>query len=315
MADSAISVGVVLLVLDMLRHPQAASDAPADARGLVGRRLRCSRGSSPCPRSSCSGRTIGPLTLHTYGVLLALAFLAGLWVADRQASKAGLDATRITDMAVYVLIGGLIGAKLLLLVVEWPFYSRNPRELFSLVQSGGVFYGGLIGALPVAWWYARRHGLPAWPTADVLAPGVAIGQAVGPAGLLRRRLLLRPADRRALGRHLPGHLRHPHGGHAAGRAPAPDAALRGGGHAADLRPLLWLARRKQFHGQVALAYIVLYAVARFVIEFYRGDAARGTVLGGWLSTSQFIAILMVLASCLLVYPYLNRKLRIGPAAA
>src|SRR3990170_8328546 len=124
------------------------------------------------------GREIGPLTLHTYGVLLALAFLAGLWAAGWQARKAGMNPAAIADMAVYILIAGLVGAKLLLLIVEWNHYSRNPRELFSLVQSGGVFYGGLLGALPVAWWYARRHGLPPWPTADVLAPGVALGQSV-----------------------------------------------------------------------------------------------------------------------------------------
>src|SRR5688500_14209579 len=260
------------------------------------------------------GRTIGPLTLHTYGVLLALAFLAGLWVVSRQAKKAGLDATRITDMAVYVLIGGLVGAKLLLLIVEWPFYSRNPGELFSLVQSGGVFYGGLIGALPVAWWYARKHGLPPWPTADVLAPGVVLGQAVGRMGCFAAGCCYgRPTSvpwavtfsdiytTRTVGTPLDVPL-HPTQLYEAG------ATLLIFGF------LLWLARRKQFHGQVALAYVFLYAVARFVIEFYRGDAARGTVLGGWLSTSQFISILMVLTIAL-VYPYMNEKLRVPPAGA
>src|SRR5947207_13775448 len=125
------------------------------------------------------GRHIGPLTLPTYGVLLALAFLAGLWVVSRQAKKAGLDATVITDMAVYVLIGGLVGAKLLLLLVEWPYYAKHPGEILGLLQSGGVFYGGLLGAFPVAWWVARRHHLDGWKTADVRAPCVAIVQAVG----------------------------------------------------------------------------------------------------------------------------------------
>jgi len=78
--------------------------------------------------------------------------------------------------------------------------------------------------------------------------------------------------------------------------------------------LRWLSGRKRFDGQVTLAYIFLYAVARFVIEFYRGDAARGVVLGGWLSTSQFIAILMVLG-VLFLYPYVLRKERTKTAAA
>src|SRR5438445_13692294 len=81
---------------------------------------------------------IGPLTLHTYGVLLALAFLPGLWVVSREAKRAGLDATVITDMAVYVLIGGLIGAKLLPLLVEWSSYSKPLGQLSSLPQRGGL---------------------------------------------------------------------------------------------------------------------------------------------------------------------------------
>src|SRR3954471_16116207 len=146
------------------------------------------------------GKTLGPFTVHAYGVLLAIAFITGLWVAGRQAKAAGLDPSRVTDMAVYVLIAGLIGAKVLLVIVEWGYYARNPRELLSILQSGGgfyggvlgavpgaggsggVFYGGLIGAFPVAWWYARKHGLPTWRTADVLAPAVVIGQTIGRLG-------------------------------------------------------------------------------------------------------------------------------------
>jgi len=102
------------------------------------------------PAFDLLGRSFGPFTLHTYGVLLAIAFLAGLWVASRQAKRAGLDANRITDMAVWVLIAGLVGAKLLLVAVDWRYFGRNPRELFSIFQSGGVFYGGLVAGILVA---------------------------------------------------------------------------------------------------------------------------------------------------------------------
>jgi phosphatidylglycerol---prolipoprotein diacylglyceryl transferase len=249
---------------------------------------------------------IGPLTLHTYGVLLALAFLAGLWVVSREAKKAGLDATVITDMAVYVLIGGLVGAKLLLLLVEWSYYVKHPGEIWGLLQSGGVFYGGLLGAFPVAWWFARRHHLDGWKTADVLAPGVAIGQAIGRLGCFAAGCCYgRPAD-------VPWAVTF-HDVYATRQVGTPlDTPL----HPTQLYESLatvaififlrWLAGRKRFDGQVTLAYVFLYAVARFVIEFYRGDAARGMVLGGWLSTSQFIAILMVLA-VLFLYPYVLRK--------
>jgi len=265
------------------------------------------------PAFDLLGRHIGPLTLHTYGVLLAIAFITGLWVASRQAKSAGLDSARVTDMAVYVLIAGLIGAKILLVLVEWNYYAKNPRELLSILQSGGVFYGGLIGAFPVAWWYARKHALPPWRTADVLAPAVAIGQAIGRLGCFAAGCCYgRPANvpwavtfrdayaSRTVGTPLDTPL-HPTQVYEA------IACL------VIFFGLTAMARRKRFDGQVTLAYVILYAVARFAIEFYRGDAVRGTVFG-WLSTSQFIALLMVLAAAVIL-PAVAKRNRVSPPPA
>jgi phosphatidylglycerol---prolipoprotein diacylglyceryl transferase len=258
------------------------------------------------PAFSLFGQVLGPITLHTYGFLLALAFVVGLWIANRQARRAGLDPARVTDMAVYVLIGGLLGAKIMLVVVEWPFYVRNPRELLSILQSGGVFYGGLLGALPVAWWYSRRHALDGWRTADVMAPGVAIGQVIGRLGCFSAGCCYgRPTT-------VPWAVTF-RDAYATRQVGTPlDIPL----HPTQLYEslsvtvlfvfLLWLSRRQRFRGQVMLAYLFGYAVIRFVIEFYRGDASRGTVLGGWVSTSQFIAILVVLGVAVL-YPYLRAR--------
>jgi phosphatidylglycerol---prolipoprotein diacylglyceryl transferase len=262
------------------------------------------------PAFDLLGRSIGPLTLHTYGVLLAIAFVTGLWVASRQAKAAGLDAARVTDMAVYVLIAGLVGAKVLLVIVEWDYYTHNPRELLSILQSGGVFYGGLIGALPVAWWYARKHGLPPWRTADVLVPAVAIGQTIGRLGCFAAGCCYgRPAD-------VPWAVtfRDPYASRTVGTPldiPLhPTEIYEAIACLAIFFILTRMARRKRFDGQITLAYVLLYSVARFVIEFYRGDAVRGTVLG-WLSTSQFIAVLLV-AGVALVLPYVAKRNRVTP---
>jgi phosphatidylglycerol:prolipoprotein diacylglycerol transferase len=266
------------------------------------------------PAFDLLGRHVGPLALPTYGILLVLGMLAGLWVVSRQARKAGLSPETITDMAVYAIIAGLIGAKVLLLVVEWPYYSHNPRELLSLFQSGGVFYGGLLGAIPVAFWYARRHELDGWKTADVLAPGVVVGQAVGRLGCFMAGCCYgKPADvpwavtfsdlyaNRNVGTPLDTPLH-------------PTQIYESIACFLIFGFLLWMAPRKKFHGQVVLAYVFLYAVARFIVEMYRGDAVRGFVLGGRLSTSQFIAILMVVAAGL-VLPWLWRRNRLVPASA
>jgi phosphatidylglycerol:prolipoprotein diacylglycerol transferase len=260
------------------------------------------------------GRHIGPLSLHTYGVLLALAFVAGLWVASRQARRAGMDPGVVTDMAVYVLIAGLIGAKLMLLFVEWGYYSENPREIFSILQSGGVFYGGLLAALPVAWWYTRRHRLDPWATADVLAPGVILGQTIGRLGCFSAGCCYgratsvpwavtfrNPLAARIVGTPLDVPLH-------------PTQLYEAAATLLVFGVLMWMSRRQRFRGQIALAYIFLYSVARFVIEFYRGDAARGMVFGGALSTSQLIAAILVVA-VLLYLPYAMKTRRLAPAVS
>ena len=247
------------------------------------------------PSFELFGRNVGPLTLHTYGVLLAAAFLLGLWMAARQARREGLDAARVSDLAVYVLIAGLVGAKLLLLVVEWDYYSRYPKELLSIFQSGGVFYGGLIAAFPVAWWYLRRHQLPGWRVADALAPGVVLGQAVGRLGCLAAGCCYgRPTDvpwaitfrdiyaTRAVGTPIDIPLH-------------PTQLYESAAALLILVVLLWMAPRKRFHGQVVLSYVALYAIARFVVELFRGDASRGMVFDGLLSTSQFLSLILLVA--------------------
>ncbi len=258
----------------------------------------------------------GPFVLHSYGVLLAVAFLLGLWVAARLARRAGLDDARVTDLGVYVLIAGLLGAKALLLVTDWEYYSTNWREMLGIFQSGGVFYGGLLLALPVALLLIRRYGLPVWATADALAPGVILGQAIGRLGCLAAGCCYgSPADvpwavtfrdayaNRTVGTPVDVPL-HPVQAYESLAALLIFAAL------------LWLYGRKRFHGQVTAAYLLLYASARFGLEYVRGDASRGMLFSGALSTSQFIALVLV-ALTLGALPYLMRTQRLAapqPAA-
>src|SRR5438874_923634 len=126
----------------------------------------------------------GPVTVYTYGVLLAAAYLFGLKLAMNRAKARGLDANRVLDLGIYIIISALIGAKLLLLVTDFKAFTANPRELLTLARSGGVFYGGLILAVIVALWYIRKIGLPLWTTTDVFAPGIALGHVVGRFGCL-----------------------------------------------------------------------------------------------------------------------------------
>src|SRR5213594_4617127 len=127
---------------------------------------------------------LGPITVYTYGVLLAAAYLLGLKLAMARAKARGLDANRVLDLGIYIIISALVGAKLLLLVTDFQTFRADPRELLTLARSGGVFYGGLILAVIVALWYIRRAGLPLWTTCDVFAPGIALGHVIGRFGCL-----------------------------------------------------------------------------------------------------------------------------------
>src|SRR5207245_9669971 len=125
---------------------------------------------------------LGPITVYTYGVLLAAAYLFGLQLARVRARARGLDANRILDLGIYIIISALIGAKLLLLITDFRTFTANPRELLTLARSGGVFYGGLVLAVTVAVLYIRQVGLPFWTTTRVFAPGIALGPVVRPFG-------------------------------------------------------------------------------------------------------------------------------------
>ena len=125
---------------------------------------------------------LGPLTVYTYGLLLAAAYLLGLKLAMNRAEARGLDHARVLDLGIYIIIAALIGAKLLLLIVDFDQFSTSPQDLLSLARSGGVFYGGLILAVIVAFWYISRHQLPFWTTCDVFAPGIALGHVTEHTG-------------------------------------------------------------------------------------------------------------------------------------
>src|SRR3954454_10455959 len=127
---------------------------------------------------------LGAITVYTYGVLLAAAYLLGLKLAMVRAKARGLDANRVLDLGIYIIISALIGAKLLLLITDFRSFTANPSELLTLARSGGVFYGGLILAVIVALLYSRKVGLPLWTTTDVFAPGIALGHVVGRFGCL-----------------------------------------------------------------------------------------------------------------------------------
>jgi phosphatidylglycerol:prolipoprotein diacylglycerol transferase len=257
--------------------------------------------------------SIGDWPVYSYGVLLAAAYLIGLQLGVVRARKAGVDPARVMDLGIYLIIAALIGAKLMLIAVDWDYFRSQPRELLSLVRAGGVFYGGLIAAVAVGLWLVRRYKLPVWTTADLMAPGIALGHVVGRFGcLLAGCCYGRPTDM-PWGITFTDPLAAQNVGTPLGIPLHPTQLYDAGAELLILGLLLFTERKgKPFAGRTFWMYLLLYGISRFVIEFYRGDSNRGTVLWG-LSTSQFVSLLLVPGS-LLMLAYLRRRGQTAKAA-
>jgi phosphatidylglycerol:prolipoprotein diacylglycerol transferase len=257
---------------------------------------------------------LGPITIYTYGVLLAAAYLFGLKLAMVRAKRRGLDEARVLDLGIYIIIAALVGAKLLLLVTDFNTFRNNPRELLTLARSGGVFYGGLILAVAVSFWYIRRVGLPLWTTCDVFAPGIALGHVIGRFGCFFAGCCYGRPTRVPWAITFTDPFAAENVGTPLNVPLHPTQLYEAGAEAIILGVLLMTERNgRPFAGRTFWLYILLYAISRFIIEFYRGDE-RGSV--GMFSTSQFISIILApLALAMLMYlrranapsPKLERK--------
>jgi phosphatidylglycerol---prolipoprotein diacylglyceryl transferase len=233
---------------------------------------------------------IGNWPVYSYGVLLALAYLAGLQLAVVRARHRGIDGTRVMDLGIYLIIAALVGAKLMLVAVDFDYFRNQPSEIFSLVRAGGVFYGGLIAALFAGIWLIRRYKLPLWGTADLMAPGIALGHVIGRFGCLMAGCCYgRPTT-------VPWAITFTNPVASVNVGTPLDIPLHPTqmyDAAAELIILVVLLvterRGRPFAGRTFWLYMLLYAVSRYIIEFYRGDE-RGMIFG--MSTSQFISLVI-----------------------
>jgi len=254
---------------------------------------------------------LGPITIYSYGVLLAVAYLLGLWMAARRARRAGLDANKVLDLGIWVIIAALVGAKALLFIVNFDQFTSSWQEFTTLLRSGGVFYGGLIAAVLVCIYQLRKHRLPLWMSADLFAPGIALGYMVGRLGCLMAGCcygkptavpwaitFTNPAANLNVGTplNIPLH---------------PTQLYESGAGLIILLLLLAIERRgRAFAGRTFWLFVLFYSISRFIIEFFRGDD-RGMPLD-MLSTSQLISVVLAPLSIVMLW-YLSRPAR-PPAA-
>jgi phosphatidylglycerol:prolipoprotein diacylglycerol transferase len=234
----------------------------------------------------------GSFSIHWYGVMVAIAFLAGLWTASRRASLSHISAEKILDLGPWLIVGSIIGARTLYVITFWreQFAHESFTEIFMVQKGGLVYYGGLIGASLAVILYCRIKKLGLWVMADVLAPSIALGYVFGRIGcLLNGCCYGRQCSLPWAIRFPEGHDTHPVGLPATPVHPTEiyDSLLS----LALYLGLAWLYRRKKFNGQVFGAYLISYSLLRSFVEMFRGDyPVYQHFLGGWATPAQLVSI-------------------------
>lgn len=239
---------------------------------------------------------IGGVPIQSYGFFIALGYVAALLLTRKLAAKHGLSTADFSDLTFFSLLVGILGARALFVLTNFAHFREHPAEIFSFWSGGLVFYGGFLLVLPILFFFFRLREIPWKVGLDVLAPGLALGHAIGRFGCL------------AAGCCHGSYCEYPWAVHL--NTDLVEPALRG----LPIHPvqfyeslglfllcgsLLWLSKRKPANGAVAVAYVMGYALLRFVVEFFRGDSIRGTAFG--ISTSQALALLLFAAAGLVLF--------------
>jgi phosphatidylglycerol:prolipoprotein diacylglycerol transferase len=244
---------------------------------------------------------IGPVSLYTYGLFVALGFMTALWIARLEAKRVGVNPTNVMDLGFYLLIAAIVGSRLFFLVVNPDIISESIWGIFQIWNGGLVFYGGFIFALITAIVYVRTIKVSFFKIADIFAPGLAAGHAVGRIGcffagccygkecnLPWAVVFDNPLSLAPIGVHL-----------------HPTQIYSVLGNLLVFCVLWFLRKRTKYTGQLFLLYVMFYGLVRSFIELFRGDP-RGAFFDG-LSVSQGIGL--VLAASAAIVLFIMRKRR------
>lgn len=230
--------------------------------------------------------SLGPLKIYAYGVMVACGFLLGIAVSSREVERRGIDKERFLDLAFWIVLSAIAGARLFHVGVFWSAYAADPMEILRLWNGGLVFYGGVLAAIAVSVVYLKRYGIPFLPVADASALGIILGLVFGRIGCTLAGCCFGKPTTLPWGIVFttPGSLAPLH---VSLHPTQPAEAL------ASLSIFLVLYfTRKRFTTAGVLFWTMLtsYGVARFLLEFLRDDP-RGFV--GAFSESQIVSIVLV----------------------
>ena len=248
---------------------------------------------------------LGPLSIYWYGVIIASGMLIGYFIADREANRKGLPEGLFMDLMFYIIIASIVGARLYYVVFQWEYYSQNPLDIIMVNEGGMAIHGGLIGGFLAGIIYCRIKGFSFFQLADIAAPSLILGQAIGRWG----NFMNQEAHGGEVSRGFLESLMLPEW---IINQMYIDGAYY---HPTFLYESVWniigfvlliLLRPKLKIGQTILLYLVYYSIGRFFIEGMRTDSL---MIGESLRTAQFISILIIVAAAALwIYREMKYKL-------
>jgi phosphatidylglycerol:prolipoprotein diacylglycerol transferase len=240
---------------------------------------------------------VGPVTIYSYGVLAAAGVLLGLWYARRQAPHAGLHRDEVWNLGIYMVLAAIVTAKLWLVLIEWRYFWRHPREIFTfgVVQSGGTFFGGILGAILLAAAYAWYEKMPILPLFDTYAAALPLGHTIGRLGCFMAGCCYGKPTSLPWGVKFSSPIADDLVGTPIGVALHPTQLYEAAAEIANFIFLVWLGKRQRFAGQIAGTYLILYGIERALIEIVRGDPDRTLLMHGAVSLMQIVSIGFVLA--------------------
>lgn len=238
--------------------------------------------------------SIGPLTVHGYGLMIAIGVLTALFVGEARAKKRGMNSDVLYPMTFLCVVFGFLSAKLLYCIVEWKTFIKEPLSLLS--SNGFVVYGGIIGGVAAAFLYFKIKKLDFWEYFDLVLPSVALAQAFGRIGCFLAGCCYGRETDSFIG------IVFTHSDFAPnGVKLIPTQLISSAGMFLIAGILFWYAKKERKKGTVGALYLILYSIGRFFVEFLRNDY-RGEV--GIFSTSQFISLFMLAAG---IFLFVSKK--------
>ncbi len=255
---------------------------------------------------------IGSLTVYTYGVLVATGVIVGLFTARWQARKIGLDPDQIWNLGIYMVLAGLVASKLWMLLSDWSYYMQNPREIFSFatLQSGGVFYGGMVGGLLFIIFYVLWQKLRFLAVGDAFAAPLALGHSIGRLGCFSAGCCWGKPTHMPWGIIFTNPLAAQLVGTPLNVPLQPTQLMEAAAEFLNFLFLVWLGTRRKFTGELFAAWLILYGIERGSLEFIRGDPGRTLMFNGAVSLMQFVSLGMIMVGTWL---FLKHKSETAPA--